>query len=1834
MSRLPSALTLSQSSVLGGIGVRPLTETEKVRINQPMRRHYETLHPLAIQNRDNLAKLNELADPSELTRLITQAENFAKTPEGISTAVTILHRCQRIFDAQNAQAVQRGVEKRAYEMELTYAKQALTTLKKVPNADPLPLEDLIIAATGLAERGQYAAAKVRVYGYLEVVKVQNTQALKEPGKRDEYRAQLAIAEQALGFLRLDQYREFVDPSELERRIETAKVHQDEGRYASALDALGDHKKLGDGLLLTARDIEAKKGEYTRRAAVCKTMISSVTAPDRTGIVFADATELLVLAQTAEGLANEKKYADAVKALATVETVGEEIRKKATENKAKQTEYQTKRRTAETQLTELKRTAPLTDPAPLHRRIDEAEIWAGKHQFVAALKSLGDTAALLSREQGKAEARRPAFEKYQREIANAERLLIPLAANPLATTTPLEQIILLARSAAEGGNYVLATNTLRDAAKIAGEQTRLAAAEKKSESKYTTLLAIAQGAVTRLVEFGELADPTKLQSKITTAQGLANFRKYASALQAMEGWDTENDKQYSLGSARRRAKAQYDGKLERAKNELAKIRAVAQHKNMADDVAIAESLAQASKYDEAVAKLDVAIEFAFNQLALQKENARHASRYELTLRGTKILVDSLIERGREDLLGDTQKCVDIDAPKEAEQGNYPSGIRLLDDANRILIPANLSAALDVEKQPVYILELNVAKGEITRLLSSDLPTSPQRLQQMVSQAEAIANNKRFAAALETLKSHTTVFNELMRLASSEAGKKDGRGGYPKCLENAEEALMNLRQKPSVSAEGIKEAEDLIAEAKTQAKATKFASACATLVEFTSLCTRVSSEADQTVQLEAANQQYGPLYRQRHETCLTLLNELSTLPGTEGAAGDLRNKLRTAEIEAKKNNLKAAAAALDGAPEMARKAITASAKAVEDIGKTSGIIIKDYGNIKKLNKKQISDLESASGDFQTARDQAETALETLRQVAHPDEIATAAQRVTDACALAVTAREQTNLTAGLAKITAATEKLNTFALELTNRQGLLDAAKRNSTNNADAIKAMLRDLWLITRAEEIGSFDERFKRAQNLITARQFEAADKILDALKPRLTIKSTDIKKDMALWTTENLKLTNLAGSLNGYAGVPALTDGIQSIRDQIDVLRTMRVGQEKDYRRAAEEAGDVLAQTDLFDKVKRQFTEFEARRDEADDEVKEADRMVGVELDALKIAMTREAGGECFPADLTARRAAVLTAWNKRLIAAFNETTLGADDAIAELRKLATEAKESAQDPRAAVEADTQKQAREAFEAARDDTRRELMALRSKVGNEAVTYEDEYQNVLDRAESDLVRAKTEVSMLRARVWEAVRTGEDARNAAAVKARTRAATATAEIDSLQKGLKTVFTLSKERANGFAAYFAAAKTQITELDGMRNSGNLLTIAAAEQELVAIMNRVRVAAADASNETPGERNFEAVGRRCKELRTEFDGKKDVKKCLPTDHARVDKEFTALANKINAMEPGAALDALFAFRDSLEPIYSAAKKASTDRTTIKEATDKAKSDLARIEENAPTYYATLLKQVKKAAADGKKEKGETSALARLTTLQAEIDRAIDPARTTPVDLAGKEKTCRENNAALKNAVANWEATLKVFETQSLKAAKAAVAGHPEGDKSQIDGLKSLRDKAKEAAKLGDYAGAVKQLQTATKVAQRAIEAPQGLRHSSRDNLRGVEARWRTAVQQVNAGITAVSNKLQELGQTEEIGNLGPITRSLDELVTGALAFNADVFAVAIATLSKKNNALAERRAAREAGMRFVRQYQDRLKDPILRVLFTKNPFGTVPLNLINAALDDLDLNIQRCV
>ena len=79
----------------------------------------------------------------------------------------------------------------------------------------------------------------------------------------------------------------------------------------------------------------------------------------------------------------------------------------------------------------------------------------------------------------------------------------------------------------------------------------------------------------------------------------------------------------------------------------------------------------------------------------------------------------------------------------------------------------------------------------------------------------------------------------------------------------------------------------------------------------------------------------------------------------------------------------------------------------------------------------------------------------------------------------------------------------------------------------------------------------------------------------------------------------------------------------------------------------------------------------------------------------------------------------------------------------------------------------------------------------------------------------------------------------------------------------------------------------------------------------------------------------------------------------------------------------------------------------------------------------------------------------------------------------------------------------------------------------------------------------------------------------------------------------------------------------------------FNADIMNAPIAVLASDQKAPAKR-AAREQAMQHINAYKDLLRtDPVLLKLMQKDrPFGAVDFYGLNAALRDLDLNIQRAV
>ena len=99
--------------------------------------------------------------------------------------------------------------------------------------------------------------------------------------------------------------------------------------------------------------------------------------------------------------------------------------------------------------------------------------------------------------------------------------------------------------------------------------------------------------------------------------------------------------------------------------------------------------------------------------------------------------------------------------------------------------------------------------------------------------------------------------------------------------------------------------------------------------------------------------------------------------------------------------------------------------------------------------------------------------------------------------------------------------------------------------------------------------------------------------------------------------------------------------------------------------------------------------------------------------------------------------------------------------------------------------------------------------------------------------------------------------------------------------------------------------------------------------------------------------------------------------------------------------------------------------------------------------------------------------------------MPEAGDPA----AELAGKEKGAKEQKEAEEKDQLAWHSHRDIFDNTALPAATTAVSKHPEGDSTQIDDLKKLREKAGKAASSGDYLGATQQIKAAIVVAERVI-------------------------------------------------------------------------------------------------------------------------------------------------
>lgn len=402
----------------------------------------------------------------------------------------------------------------------------------------------------------------------------------------------------------------------------------------------------------------------------------------------------------------------------------------------------------------------------------------------------------------------------------------------------------------------------------------------------------------------------------------------------------------------------------------------------------------------------------------------------------------------------------------------------------------------------------------------------------------------------------------------------------------------------------------------------------------------------------------------------------------------------------------------------------------------------------------------------------------------------------------------------------------------------------------------------------------------------------------------------------------------------------------------------------------------------------------------------------------------------------------------------------------------------------------------------------------------------------------------------------------------------------------------------------------------------------------------------------------------------GDKALKRCLPVHQLMLEEDFKTVQQDIYSIEPQAAFDSLRALNLRVNEAIARAATANELRTRFKDVdlpaveqrflalsgfkADTLRGKLSKLRKEPGAYLKELEARIKSAKTLVKEPQKEQKALDELKKILDEINAVIDNNNVLqPEQLVEQEKAAQARAFQREKEGKQWAALVKDFKRMGLERATTAVNDTDGGDKSQLTDLNKMLKQADDIFKdTGNFVGAVELLNNAKQYADRVIAHPKGLKSAARDELPKVKAHWKEAVTAFNSSVDAVVGSINSADDGVDVSGLfdeesdegAAAKKRLDEAIAKSVAmlnslkklFNANIMDGPIAVLTSKSAATAEKRASRELAMKYINSYREVIRtDPVLVKLMQKErPFGTVDFYGLNAALRDLDLNIQRSV
>jgi hypothetical protein len=1786
------ARTLAALAEATGTALPPLTpeqetasEQNKAAAAEESRKPYEDALKKAQADLKKLQGYGALATPAPLEELIAQAEELKDTPV---KGLKLLGNAPALVETLESEYKQRLQQKERSQKALDEASALVKPLRKVALISLAPLEAKLKTASALIEGNQFSAALETLQDFAAACDAAKTLAGDEPTKKDECdKALAALTTSQAELIRLEGEGDLppkTDLTFLKHALQAVEPLRKAQKFASALAVLEEAQAQADALLAEPGLLD-QAGDALKAA---RDKVAGLFRKDPAG----------------ERAGQTKK-------------LKEEAEKESKENKEKEKDYRKTLADAEKELGRLRdlqqndaKLGQAVNPWALREKIRLAESQGNLGKFAAGLKHLDGYQKLVASQDDHVKKQKEALASYDKKLAELRGKLAKHADAPLLTLDPVEEMVGLAEAQAGDGNFAGAGQTLEAAAKTLEQQRKLAEQEPKEEQAAKQGLAAAQKELTRLTAEGSKGGA--LARRVQQARELKEAGRHASALQALtKPTDWKQDaaaEALQVGQAREFTAAE---KLLAAEvGALDALKPFAEPARLQELFEVAKDRAAQGAHGEALQLLKECQALLPQVKKEAESNRAREADYLKALDGARVAQKSLTEMGARAHAAPVQKFLD-EAEQFAAAGQYAKACAKLDEHQKLAVQ-QLDQAEDQESlKELYDARLITAMARETELKGLARST-PGPLSETIQTARAFAEQARYDEALKALAECQGIFERQKKLADAE-NQPAKKSAYKENLAGARKLLEALARVPRANLAPLQK---LLGEAERLAGAEMFTSALEVLKGCAKAFAEEKARAEKAHDVAKTNRTYEVQYHKASRKVEKRLAKLELRPLPPDLAPrleQLRKQVADARGKATASppDFKAAAEALQDASKKLKDVTEKSEKAFEGVEKG------DAGKV-----------------FKSLRTAAEKALAQFRELAPDDQVTPCEHELQGCLKTAVAGADPQGATAALRQV----------AAQLVHKTRAARLARTDYETLSDALKPALDELEHQLGPAYAAPLRDRFRKARDEAHTRNYAKASAGAKAVQAKITRTLNKADRQRAAWdkVVEGGELEKDRQRIAQYKAKPiSEAQGAQAEK----LLQSAEAqAKAKDYGAALATMKQVraaLKATKQRQKAARDDT-FKATVKEAKTAVAALLKEVEVQQANLAALMKSEGAADNGPflKALVEKRKQLGADWTKALPAVATPDELKAADPSDDLRELLDEAKEfladagkrketAAADSKALAE--QREEARLAgprakFEAARAKTEAALADLQNRFGPDTALAK-KLKTLVDGAaqKKNYSAAEKNLQNLTVEVNAKIPELEKRQVTAAVCAREEAARALKELEGLRK----------DAPADLGGYFDNVKQQIEGLASLRDSGNVDTIHFAGEELNRVMMKARVAAAQAKDPLAQE-SLKQLKALTDKLEAAL-GTEALKACLPTEYDRLQKLYKERSTAAKSIAPQDALKDLGKLKEEVDQFVKKAETAQKDRDRFTKKAEELKDQLKAYAKTAPAFVARWKQQLKEAAGNAAKEKGEPEAQKVVDQLAKELDGLKKDPGKEAAELAVMERAALAAKEARKDAEKQWEARHALFK-KALADASAAVKGDPEGDQGALAAVEAQADQAKQAAKGEKFDEALKQIDQAIASAQRLELEPQGAKATSRGNLGHDRELWVKAVKAFAADVRTIQAALEEAAAKDagvDAEELGLVVKALKALLS-TKHFPQGAFDKEVKILENKEAKTPTRRAMREQGLAKVRRYQKRLvKDPLLRVLFKKNnPFGKVRLHLLQAALDSLDLNIQRCI